>query len=498
MFTAPAPQMSSSLPPAAPVRDRAVDVTSLAFLHVDRAGLIQDWNPAAERLFGWSRAEVIGRPVADTIIPQYLRSAHNAGFARRLVTGEGDGTGHRVEVPAAHRDGRELRISMMIDAVGDQGFTAFVSDQTDFHLAQQELQRSNTLISAILQHTTAMISAKDLNGSFLFVNGEYERVFQVTAADVVGRNEAEILAASVAAVGRAHDVEVTGTGTAKTVLEEIPFGDDIRQYVVTRVPLTDPDGTVYGVCTIAIDDTARRRNEATIAEGEQRFWTTVNNAPGMLYQYRMEPNGETTFPFVSDGCREIFQLEPEQIVADAAVVLDTIAPEDQESFVASVVRSAQTMEPWDWRGSTIRADGSRRWLYGVSRPHLDAWGAIVWDGMLLDRTRERDTELDLASVRDDLENLVDRLAVASFDAVPGPDGPIAPAGGTDPVAALEALVVPSEHAGLAELWQAAVRGERVDAARTGPDGPVHIRMRCRRENGRTVIGVAGFALGRAR
>ncbi|MFC7528278.1 PAS domain S-box protein [Actinoplanes sp. GCM10030250] len=505
VFTAQAPL---SAPPAAPVRERALDATALAFLHVDRAGLIQDWNPAAERLFGWNRAEVLGRALADTIVPASLRSAHNAGFARRLVTGEGDTLGHRVEVPAIHRNGRELRVSMIIDACGDDGFTAFVSDQTQWYEAQQELQRSSTLISAILQHTTAVISAKDLDGRYLFVNGEYERVYQVTAADMVGRSEAEMLAASVAAVGRAHDVQVTATGTARTVLEEIPFGDDIRQYVVTRVPLTDPDGSVYGVCTIAIDDTSRRRDADALAAGEQRFWNTINNAPGMLYQYRMEPDGTTSFTFVSEGCRDIFQLEPYQVIEDANLVLGTIAPEDQEGFVASVMLSQQTLEPWDWRGSTIRKDGSRRWLYGVSRPHREPGGATVWDGMLLDRTRERDTELDLAAVRGDLENLVDRLASVSFTALAGPDGAVAvPAAdgttGPCPVAALEALIVPAERASLAELWSAALRGERVDTARTGPDGPVHIRMRNRqdgagRTGGRTLIGVACFDLGRAR
>ncbi|WP_328477448.1 PAS domain S-box protein [Actinoplanes sp. NBC_00393] len=493
MLTVDAPQISA--PPAASVRDRAVDAAGLAFLHVDRTGLIRDWNPAAERLFGWRREEILGQPLADTLVPPALRAAHSAGFARRLVTGgDGDAIGHRVEMPALHRDGRELRVSMMIDQLGDEGFTAFVSDQTDWYLAQQELQRSNALIGAILQHTTAMISAKDLDGRYLFVNGEFERIFQVTAADMVGRAESEMVSASVAAVGRAHDIEVAETGTAKTVLEEVPFGDDIRQYVVTRVPLTDPDGSVYGVCMIAIDDTARRRSQDVIAAGEQRFWNTVNNAPGMLYQFRMEPDGSTAFTFVSDGCRDIYHLEPEEIIQTPNRAIDMIAEEDRESFVASVLESARTLEPWDWRGSVLRRDGSRRWLYGVSRPHREPGGATVWDGMLLDRTRERDTELDLAAVRGDLDNLVDRLASTSFVVTVEPDA----IGGSEPVAALAALVVPEERAGLDELWAAAVRGERVDAGRTGPGGPVHIRMRARRDGARTQVGVACFELGRMR
>jgi PAS domain S-box-containing protein len=479
VFTVEAPQITA--PPAAGLRDRAVDASALAFLHVDRSGVIRDWNPAAEKLFGWTGAEIIGRRLTDTIIPPALRSAHNAGFARRLVGGDSGGLGHPMEVPALHRDGSELRISMTVDALDDEGFFAFVTDQTDGHRAQQELQRSHTLITAILQHTTAMISAKGLDGRYLFVNGEYERIFQVTAADMVGRAESDLVSASVAAVGRGHDEQVIASGTARTVLEEVPFGDEIRQYLVTRVPLTDPDGSVYGVCTIAIDDTERRRSEDVIAAGEQRFWNTVNNAPGMLYQYRMEPTGEPSFTFVSDGCRDIFRLDPDDLVASAGQVLDMIAEEDRAVFAATVAESATTLEPWDWRGSVVRHDGSRRWLYGVSRPHREPGGAVVWDGMLLDRTRERSTELDLEAVRDDLADLVARLAVLSVTAPADPE----------PVAELARLVAERDREALSDLWRTALRRERADTILAGHDGRLLVRLRPR---GAGEIGVSCFRL----
>ncbi|MEU4619919.1 PAS domain S-box protein [Actinoplanes sp. NPDC023801] len=481
MFTVEAPQITA--PPAAGLRDRAVDASALAFMHVDRSGVIQDWNPAAERLFGWTRDEIIGSRLADTIIPPALRSAHHAGFARRLVGGDSGGLGHPMEVPAVHRDGSELRITLTVDALDDEGFFAFVTDRTDGHRAQQELQRSNTLISAILQHTTAMISAKDLNGRYLFVNGEYERIFQVTAADMVGRVEADLVSASVAAVGSGHDQEVIASGTAKTVLEELPFGEEIRQYVVTRVPLTDPDGSVYGVCTIAIDDTQRRRSQDAIAAGEQRFWNTVNNAPGMLYQFRMEPSGETSFTFVSDGSRDVLQAEPEALVQSADLVLSTITEEDRDGFNSSVLASAQTLQPWDWHGSVILPDGSRRWLHGVSRPHREPGGATVWDGMLLDRTRERNTELDLEALRGDLAGLVERLAVLSVSVPAGPE----------PVPALSALVTGKDQESLFDLWRAALRGEGADGLLAGHESRLLVRLR---PSGRDDIAISCFRVGR--
>ncbi|MEV6342666.1 PAS domain S-box protein [Actinoplanes sp. NPDC051851] len=480
MFTA-----QTETTPVADGRTRAVDATSLAFLHVDRAGIIRDWNPAAARLFGWTREEAVGRPLADTIVPPQLRSGHHAGFARRLVAGD-DGTplGDHVQVPAIHRDGTALQVSMNVDRLGEDGFFAFVTDQTDWHRAQQELQRSNTLISAILQHATAMISAKGLDGDYLFVNGEYERVFQVTAADMVGRREHDVVPAAVAAARRATDVAVAESGTARTDLEEIPFGDDIRQYVVTRVPLTDPDGSVYGVCTIAIDDTARQRSEAALKDSERRFWTTVNNAPGMLYQFRVDTAGNSQFTFVSDACRDIFGVEPAELVGTAN--LQVVDGDQRESFIASIRESAETLEPWHWRGSVVRRDGERRWVHGVSRPRREPDGGTVWDGMLLDRTREREAEERLAGTRRDLDDLTRRLAPLSFTAE---------AGVPHPLTGLKERILPVEHDLLEDLWAAANRGESADAELAGPDGPVWVRFRPRTEGDQVLVDGACFDLG---
>ncbi|WP_127553584.1 PAS domain-containing protein [Actinoplanes sp. OR16] len=403
------------------IRDRAVEASMLAFVHVDRDGLIQDWNPAAELLFGWRREEILGLPHGDVLVPPARRSAHNAAFARRLVTGVDEDrlAGRRAEMTAMHRDGRELRVTLAIDPVAD-GFVAFVADQTDWHETQQELHRSNALITTILQHTSAMISAKDLEGRYLFVNGEYERVLQVRAADVVGRPESEMVSPAVAAVGAAHDADVIASGEARTVLEEVPFPDEIRQYVVTRVPLTDPDGTVYGVCTIAIDDTVRRRTDAALAEGERRFTTTVNNAPGMIFQFRQAPDGAAWFTFVSEGCRDIFGLEPVEILGQSGRLHEVIVPEDRASFFTSMATSADTLLPWSWQGGVNCTDGVVRHVYGVSRPRYETDGGIVWDGMMLDRTRERNTEMNLAEVRREVADLTGRLAAMAGQGAGGP------------------------------------------------------------------------------
>src|SRR5581483_5599914 len=91
-----------------------LDSAHEAFVGMDPDGAISDWNNQAEATFGWSRAEAVGRAVADTIIPPQYRAAHRNGLARFLATGEGPLLNRRLEITALHRDGREFPVEMTI------------------------------------------------------------------------------------------------------------------------------------------------------------------------------------------------------------------------------------------------------------------------------------------------------------------------------------------------------------------------------------------------
>lgn len=75
---------------------------------MDESGLITEFNPAAESVFGWPREEMIGRAMAEQLIPPMLRDQHRAGLSRYLATGEGPVLGQRVELQALRRDGSQF------------------------------------------------------------------------------------------------------------------------------------------------------------------------------------------------------------------------------------------------------------------------------------------------------------------------------------------------------------------------------------------------------
>ncbi len=119
----------------AEARSRAVMQAALdAIIVMDHAGAIVDFNPAAEQLFGYTRAEVLGRSLAETLIPPHLRAGHTHGLSRYLSTGKPRTLGTRVELSARHRDGREFPAEiavLRIDSDGDPMFTGYIRDITE-------------------------------------------------------------------------------------------------------------------------------------------------------------------------------------------------------------------------------------------------------------------------------------------------------------------------------------------------------------------------------
>src|SRR6267142_1357012 len=84
-----------------------------AIVVTDAAGAIILWNPAAERMFGFTPSEAIGQSM-DLIIPERLRKRHWEGYEKTMATGQTKYGTDLLKVPAAHRDGRALSIAFTV------------------------------------------------------------------------------------------------------------------------------------------------------------------------------------------------------------------------------------------------------------------------------------------------------------------------------------------------------------------------------------------------
>ena len=122
-------------------RKRAILETALdCIVSMDHEGKVVDFNPAAEKTFGFRREQVMGRELAHFIIPPSFREGHRKGMAHYLATGHGPVLGKRLELTALHADGREFPVELAITRISTDGpplFTAYLRDISEAKRAER-------------------------------------------------------------------------------------------------------------------------------------------------------------------------------------------------------------------------------------------------------------------------------------------------------------------------------------------------------------------------
>ncbi len=132
------------------INRQVIDTALDAVVIINEQGRVEDWNSQAEKLFGWSRSDIEGKLLKDTIIPHKYRDAHEAGMNHFLATGEGPALNQRLELSALHRDGTEIPIELAISPMRTgtgYTFSAFIRDLTPRKEGERERERLQTQLT---------------------------------------------------------------------------------------------------------------------------------------------------------------------------------------------------------------------------------------------------------------------------------------------------------------------------------------------------------------
>jgi PAS domain S-box-containing protein len=151
--------MRTSHPETSIDYQQVVEALSDAIVAADPSGAIGLWNPAAERLFGYTPEEAIGGSL-DLIIPERLRARHWAGYQKTMATGETRYAHDVLRVPAVHKDGRALSIAFTVALLRDAqgkvaGIVAVIRDETARFAEERNLRKRLAELEATMasQHS---------------------------------------------------------------------------------------------------------------------------------------------------------------------------------------------------------------------------------------------------------------------------------------------------------------------------------------------------------
>jgi PAS domain S-box-containing protein len=242
-----------------------IDSALVAIVTADAEGVILEYNPAAERLFGVSEARAVGSPL-DLIVPEERREA-----LMRMFRGEDAHLlGRRMEMNALDADGHEFPVELVIAQIQADPpvFTGFIRDLRETYAAQQALAQSERRFRRIMEATSDGIWAIDVEFRTTFLNRRAAGMIGYEPHELIGRPLLELLEApSRAPVAEALERR-GGNGAAACSATFTHRDQRPVKVLMSATPLLDEEGGQVGSLAMVTDITARLRAEDERAELE--------------------------------------------------------------------------------------------------------------------------------------------------------------------------------------------------------------------------------------
>jgi PAS domain S-box-containing protein len=309
---------------AAELTELILDRAHNAAVLMDQQGLVTYWNPSAERIFGRSREDAVGRLVSELVIPERFRDAHARGFLRFLEEGVGPVLDKRIEMSALRADGSEFPVEMTISALRDRGqwlFHAFIQDISERSRGELErealvdelrrtLRGTEQRFEAIVGSLSDPVTIRDREDRIVYANR--------AALDSLGFDSgAELRETPPASI--MEDYVVRGADGREVMMEDIPSvrilrGEEaepllirtvhrvsgaLRWQLLKAAPLLDEAGETEATITIIEDVTERQR-----AEQQNEFLATASTAlaSSLDYEQTLRNVAELAVPDIADWC----------------------------------------------------------------------------------------------------------------------------------------------------------------------------------------------------
>jgi PAS domain S-box-containing protein len=224
---------------------------------------------------------------------------------------------------------------------------------------QQQLEDSEARLQQILNNATAVIYVKDTEGRLLFVNKQWERLFHIGQADVVGKTERETLPKEIAEEFRRNDLLVLERNTPMEFEETAPLDDGVHTYISIKFPLHDADGVAYAVCGISTDITERKRTNEALRASEASYRAIFDAAEDAFFVNDLET---AAIVDANPKACAAFGFTREELKGVNIGALSSGEPPYTQDYAMSLFARAVAGEQIHLEWQARRKDGSLHWL----------------------------------------------------------------------------------------------------------------------------------------
>ncbi len=331
--------------------NRAILNTVLdGIITINSDATVVSFNPSAERIFGYSKSEVIGKNV-NMLMPEPYHSEHNSYLNNYLTTGVKKVIGLGREVRGRKKDGSEFPLDLAVSEMlvdGRRMFTGIIRDITEKKKAEEAVSR----LAAIVESSTDAIIGKTLEGNIFSWNAGAERMYGYKAEEVIGRHISVIVPPErMGELNRNLDALRRGESVGSYETVRVRKDGSLLSISLTISPLKDPAGRVTGFSAIARDVTENKRVEAGLRESEAKFRTLSEGALIGIYLIQ-----DMRYVYVNPEFADMLGYSRAELTG-MENMLECVYPEQREPARQGIEKILNGQESIGYQGSWLRKDG---------------------------------------------------------------------------------------------------------------------------------------------
>lgn len=407
----------------AAIRQRAVfdSATEFGIIITDRQGRVTDWNSGAERMLGWSTAEMRGQTIEPIFTPED-RAGNRAEIEMRRARAEGHAQDERWHL---RKDGSRFWASgqmmpLRTDAGAHLGYVKILRDQTEQRDAYKRLEDSQTalqlergVLQAVLHQAPIGISIAFADGRAL-INEQTERMMG-HGVGATGDVRYEGYGARHAdgrpyAVGDYPTVRALRRG--EVVRDERmryfnPTTSQLRRWEVSSTPVRDPQGGIIAAVTVFADVEDRLGTHEALQASEERLSLALA-ASGSLGWYDWDIPRDRFY--ANEAFARMFGVPPEKASSGAPLgeYIGGIHPDDRDRVAELVQDAIAGKTTFDTEYRVTGGGGPVVWAHSLGRIHYRQGQAQRCTGILVDVTTARlqhERQTALLTMADDLRDV---------------------------------------------------------------------------------------------
>jgi len=358
-------------------------------------------STSAQRITGWTNEEHVRLRPKKLIHPDDVEKTVEVYQKAVATPGRPQPVSLRVKHKHGHYIWLEGVLNNLIEDPAINGMVCNLWDITDRKNAENILDNERDKFAKIATTSPGLIYSMrrkhDGTLCYPYASNALEEVYGLAHEDI--EHDASKIFGNI----HPHDVEMVMRKVLETKTKLVPLKVEYRYlhprkdevwHEVNSLPIIEPEGTVicHGIVT---DITERKLAEKKLNAERDKFAKISATAPGLIYSFRLTPDGSYSFPYASAAIEDVFGFKYDEVENDIFKIINRGNPNEITAIVQSIQESVKTLMPWSYEFQYQHPVKGIRWLHGHSMPAREADGSTIWHGITIDITDRKTAEKKL-------------------------------------------------------------------------------------------------------